>query len=114
METTNTAPNTGLLLKEYFASKRIYKSALARVLNRNLKTILSYEKNSTIQTSVLWEICFALKHNFFMDIASQLPQEFATNTPKNTDKEEQITELKQQIALLTAEKNILLEALKKG
>jgi hypothetical protein len=35
--------------------------------------LATYGKNSTLQTAILWEICHALKHNFFADIAAQLP-----------------------------------------
>jgi len=43
---------------------------------RTFRTLAGYEKNSAIQTAVLWELCHALKHNFFLDIACQLPAEF--------------------------------------
>ncbi len=63
------SPSTGKMLKEYIDKKRIFKSALGRVLNLNIKSILEYQKNDTIQTAILWDLSNALKHNFFMDLA---------------------------------------------
>ena len=55
----NTAPNTGELLKAFYKKRRIHKAALARILNRRGSTMAEFEKNASIQTAVLWEICHA-------------------------------------------------------
>lgn len=107
-----TAPNTGKLLTNFFDEKRIHKSALARAINRLPKTVYSYEKNSSIQTSILWEMCHALKHNFFDDIATMLPDTFTTNRPVATTFA-RIAELEQEIEILNREKLLLLEAMKR-
>jgi hypothetical protein len=104
--------HTGNLLKTYYAKNRIRKSPLARHLGRNVKTIADYLKNSTIQTAILWEISTVLKHNFFMDIAYRLPTEFTTDAPINTEKDERILTLEKQVELLTAERDVLLRAMK--
>ncbi|MFN8282869.1 MAG: hypothetical protein U0U67_06610 [Chitinophagales bacterium] len=68
------------------------------------------EKNKTIQTAVLWEICNALKHNFFLDLAAALPSIFTTNVPVDTTKDERITQLEKEIDLLKAKNEALMEA----
>ena len=110
---SNAAPNTGELLKTYFKQKRIRKAALARLLNRSSNTLVTFVKNETIQTAVLWEISNALKHNFFMDIAVQLPATYSVNVPPDTSKDERISQLEQEVALLKAEKQVLIEVAKR-
>ena len=104
--------HTGELLKAYFAAHRIRKSPLARHLGRRANTVLRYQKNATIQTAILWEISMALKHNFFMDIACKLPSDFTTYAPINDTNEKRIIELEDHIKILTAERDILLKAMK--
>ncbi|PWA06116.1 hypothetical protein [Flavobacterium psychrotolerans] len=78
MNIPDAAPNTGALLISYFKEKRIRKSALARMLKKSPSTLVSFTKNNTIQTTVLWEISHALKHNFFADMLLLFPNITAT------------------------------------
>ena len=106
------APNTGELLKIFFKQRRIRKAALARLMNRSFNTLSTYQKNDTMQTAILWEICHALKHNFFTDIAVQLPSTYTTQAPADTTQDDRIAALEQEIALLKAKIESLMEALK--
>ena len=108
--TERPAPHTGEMLKALYKKRRISKAALARKINRRASTLASFAKNHTIQTAVLWELSHALKHNFFADIAAQLPAEYATNVEANTTNTDRITQLERQVELLEAEKNVLLLA----
>jgi DNA-binding Xre family transcriptional regulator len=112
IDSQNATPNTGLMLTSYFKEKRIRKNALARMLNRNPSTLVSFTKNKTIQTTVLWEICHALKHNFFADIAALFPENFTNNVKPNTDAAERIAALELENVILKAEVAILLKAMK--
>ena len=107
-----TAPNTGELLKDFFKKRRIRKAALSRLINRSPKTLATYEKNSTLQTAILWEICHALKHNFFADIAAQLPPTYTTQAPADSTQDERIAALEQENTILKAKNEALMEALK--
>jgi len=104
LQPANPAPHSGQMLTTYIKQKRIYQNALARKLKRRAETIFDYKKRSTIQTAVLWDICHALNHNFFADIAAQLPPEFAA-APQAKDLK--ITELEQQVAELKNERDNL-------
>ena len=106
--------NTGHLLVKYFLAHRTRKAALARALNRDASSIMNYQKNATIQTAILWEISHVLKHNFFKDIAVTLPSDFTTYAPIESQKDERIAELETQLLQAQTERNILLEAMKKG
>ena len=104
-----TVPSSGALLKKYFKEKRISKAALSRKLGVDYDSILKYVKNDTIQTAILWNLCNALNHNFFMDIAVNLPKEFSTYADLYSEKDEKIKQLEQEITILKAEKDILLK-----
>lgn len=108
-----TAPDTGKMLRDYFAEKRIRKNALSRFMGKNISTLVVFQKNNSIQTKWLWELCHALQYNFFADIAAQLPGGFATKSA-STEQADKIAQLEQEIIMLNREKNLLLEALKKG
>lgn len=103
--------DTGAMLKKYFEDNRIRKSALARVLGRNIVTLNSYLKNKSMQTSILFELCHALEHNFFAEFASALPKHYSTNVAEDTTNADKIAELTLENQILKAEKAVLLQAL---
>lgn len=109
LNTAAPAPNTGEMLAKYITEKRIYQSALARLLNRNQSAISEFRQGTTIQTAILWEICHALKYNFFADIAAQLPAEYpfsATNADKE-QLEKEVDSLQKENAMLKMERDML-------
>jgi hypothetical protein len=103
----------GNLIKEYLDGKKIAKSALARKLNKTDATILYYQKQPSLQVHILQNLCHALQHNFFQDIAAQLPTSYSTSVPINHTKDDIIAQLQQEIIILKAEKEVLLQAFKK-
>ena len=109
----NATINTGALLKTYIDLKRIRRAALARILGKSLKSVMDYEKKDSIQTRTLWEICAVLKHNFFMDIALQLPKEFTCGTDIFEEKNQQIAALEKEVEQLKRDKEMLIEIIKK-
>ncbi|NJM78836.1 MAG: hypothetical protein HC854_03005 [Flavobacterium sp.] len=74
--------DTGKILADYIQSHKINKTELGNAINRRGIAILNYTRNSSIQTGILLEICYALKHNFFKEIADQLPEDFTTKVRK--------------------------------
>lgn len=62
---------------------------------------MQYTKRPSIQTKVLWQLCTAMKHNFFMDLAAQLPAGATTNAPDPT------LALQQRVAALEEENKLL-------
>lgn len=112
MSTTDTMPDIGKIITAYFQEKRIRKSALARLLKKNIKTVLNYQTSTSMQTKVLWELSHALKHNFFVEYSSLLPETFTSSIPINPDKDLRIAELEQQIKILEAEKAVLVSVMK--
>lgn len=107
-----TPIHIGELVKDYLKSKRIFKSALARKMNKRDTDILRYQKSESLKTEVLLGLCDALEHNFFADIAALLPAHYTIAAPIDTTKDIMIDNLNKQIELLKAREEVLLEAIK--
>ena len=101
----------GLLLKNYIDSNRIYKSPLARILNKQPGIILRYQKAASLKTNILFDLSHALHHNFFADIADTLPKEYTTDAVQNTTNTDRIAALEEEVKLLKAENATLLKAI---
>ncbi len=111
----NTSPHLGKLLKDYITKHKVYRSSLSRYMERQPSTIEYYLKQPTLQTAILWELSTALKHNFFRDLAAQLPQDFTTNAPDVTlPFKERIAALEEENKLLNAKLETLMAVVGKG
>lgn len=97
--------HTGKLLSDFISKNKIKKSTLGKNINRDGVSILKYMQNSSIQTGILIELSFALQHNFFQDIANQLPNTFSGNENKN----EEIETLKEEIKVLQIQNELLMK-----
>ena len=104
--------NTGQMLHDYFEAKRIRRAALARLLDINLPSLMAYEKKESIHTHRLLEISKHLQHNFFMDIAQQLPADYTTAEDLFAEKNQHIAQLEEELKMVKAERDILLKLLK--
>jgi DNA-binding Xre family transcriptional regulator len=118
MKVSENNIDTGMLIQKHLNRHRISKTYLGKKINRTGISIFRYTENVSIQTGILLDICHALKHNFFQDIADQLPKEFAVNNVPVDDVrlpiwEKETAELKERIKILEAEKAVLLEVFKK-
>lgn len=118
MKRSNYNIDTGRLIQLYLNDKRISKTSLGNKINRSGVSVLRYTQNFSIQTGILLDICHALQHNFFQDMADQLPKDFTvTNLPVDkkelTAWETEKAQLQQRIQILEAEKAVLLEAFRK-
>lgn len=103
----------GHLFKTFIKSRKISKAALARKINRDDSTILYYQKHASVQLAIVWQLSHALKHNFFADMAAQLPAAYTTNVPLDTAKDERIAELEEQLKLLQAKYEAVVEVVKR-
>ena len=106
-----TEVHIGAIIKAYIDTHGIFKSLVARKLNKRDSEILRYQKSASLKTEILLALCHAMKHNFFADVAALLPGDYSTDVPKDTTAEEQITQLKDQIKTLEAERNVLKQVL---
>ncbi|KJJ39569.1 hypothetical protein [Aequorivita vladivostokensis] len=99
--TQMTAPHVGQMLARRIKAQRISKAALARAVGRSGVTLLRFTQRPSLQTEVLWQLCTVMKHNFFLDLAAQLPPDFTTHAPDST------RPLQQRIAALEEENKLL-------
>lgn len=69
-------------------------------------------RNESIQTGILLDICYALKHNFFKDIANQLPDDFTTTNPTDksliSEKDQLIAQLQEENKVLKIQNDVLM------
>ncbi len=105
--------NFGALLGAYFKKNRIYKSALARKINRSDSTIGTFQKRPSLQSAIIEELSHAMKHNFFADLADLLPESYSKDETKWMEKDAKIASLEKEIEILKAEKEVLLVVLRK-
>ncbi len=99
----------GTLIHDFLEQRRTRRVVLARLLNIGIASLLEIEKKQTIQTDRLLDLCRHLNHNFFMDIAMQLPATYTTNKDIFAEKNQEIDRLKKEIEQLQIEKDLLLQ-----
>lgn len=105
----STLPHIGLMLKKHIGANHLYQSAWAKDQGVHAITVSSYLKKPTIQIDTMFDICKALKYNFFRNIADALPAElppFAVNKLQT-----ELDEVKKENEKLQMEVKILKEIL---
>jgi hypothetical protein len=107
-------PHCGNLLRNYFTKNRIHKAALARIININYGSLLDLEKRSSVQTRILWSLSIALKHNFFADIAQQLPESYSKPSPQEIALQQRIAELEEENKIFAAKLSLAESLLRKS
>jgi len=109
------SPHIGNMLQARIKFRRISRASVARLLKRAPQTFNEFTKRHTLQTEILWQICNAMKHNFFADLAAQLPADFTTYAPDPTlALQEALEQLKEENKLLNAQLATLKEVMRKG
>jgi len=105
--------DTGKIIGDVIKQKHISHPALAKMIDRIPLSVNLYTQKESIQTAVLIEICYALKHNFFSDLADLLPQEFSKNQPATdkilAEKDALIAQLQEDKKILNAQNDILIQ-----
>ena len=100
----NKMPHLGTMLKTYIKLHNIMMTHLAKSINRNITNISNFNKQPSFQTAILWELSHALNYNFFMDLAWELPPEFAAKPNQQTIL---IESLQKEIEALNRDKELL-------
>lgn len=106
-------PHLGQMLRHHLKTNKLYRSSLARALNRTDAAMLRYEKYPSLQARLLWELSMALKHNFFADIADQMPKGFTTEVVADTAKDDRITALEREVEILSKQLEVLKEVMRR-
>ena len=107
-------PDLGKTLGVFLTERRIRKNSLAQILKIDPTGVIRYTKKKSFQCTILWKLSYALNHNFFQDLAAQLPPQFTTNAPDPTlPLLEQIATLEEEIKLLSAKMETLKEVMRR-
>jgi DNA-binding Xre family transcriptional regulator len=109
MKTSKNNINTGVLLTDFIEKRFVNRTELATKINRTAQSITKYSQNSSIQTNILIEICHALEHNFFQDIANQLPENFTINPQWNSAYTQRLKDLEKENEVLKIQNELLMK-----
>ena len=101
------APNIGSMLRTHYNNRKINRATLARKLNLHRVTVAKYDARTSLQVRILWDVAVALQHNFFADIAAQLPQTYTTNIPEDTTQTQRIAHLEEENKILAGQLELL-------
>jgi len=77
-------PHIGEIYKKFVRKKPFPYVWVAKYLGKNESVVVRYARRESLQAYLLWELSHVLQHNFFQDLAAQLPKEFTTNAPDPT------------------------------
>jgi hypothetical protein len=88
---------------------------LARALSLTLSGLHYRIHAADMSVHTLWSVCRALKHNFFLDLASALPP-FDDDRQSETEKQlqQQVGELQRTVDALNIELNVYKNIVKKA
>jgi len=107
----NNAVHTGQLIKKIIEQKNLSPTKMAIGIGIPNTAIYAYIQRGSVQTSILINLCHAAQHNFFKDIANQLPNNYTQDASSSSEME--IVALKKEIERLNYENNLMKELLKK-
>lgn len=102
----------GNMLKAYIIEHKVSQASLARALGTKMSSISNYKAKESIQSKNLLKLCEVLKHNFFADIASQLPHSYTKNIETLQVDNQVLDTLKKENERLQIENNLLRELVK--
>ena len=110
-----TCPDVGKVIRTHIKKRRISKAALSRNVNHSHQALHSILQRHSLQLQTLWELCVAMRHNFLLDLAAQLPPDFTTYAPDPTlALQEELEQLREENKLLNAQLATLKEVMRKG
>lgn len=107
-------PSIGKELKAYFKKHRTRKATLSKIMGKSSNSIMRYQKQDSVTCRILWHLSLGLNHNFFADLAAQLPADFTTYAPDPTlALQEELEQLREENKLLRTQVETLKEVMRK-
>lgn len=108
--------NTGKIIERLMYQFKFSNLQIERAMGRPGSSMYKYIKNSSIQTGILIDLCYALKYNIFQEIANELPTEFAKIDKEAEEKlatkmnyEKRIADLEEENKILKAQLDIVMK-----
>ena len=100
--------STGKLLDAHLKNNQIQGERLANLIGVQGQTVSKYRSGSIMKSSTIEQICYALEHNFFQDMANHLPREFSVNATLNSANQELIAQLQEENKVLKIQNELLM------
>lgn len=108
METNHKKINFGYLLSSYMELRLVRSDKLGALIGKTSQTIANYKSSAELRSNTIEELCYALKHNFFQDMANQLPREFTVNPELNAENQSLIAQLQEENKVLKIQNELLM------
>lgn len=106
-------PHLGNILSRFYVERKVNKSGLARAIAKDKSTVQKYDTRASLPCRILWDISVAVKHNFFADLAAQLPETYTTNLPEDNTQAQRIAQLEEENKIMAAQLKMLKEVMGK-
>ncbi len=106
-------PHIGNMLNRFYIERKVNKAGLARDIKKSKTSVQAYETRDSLPCRVLWDISVAVKHNFFADLAAQLPETYTTNLPEDNTQAQRIAQLEEENKIMAAQLKMLKEVMGK-
>lgn len=103
----NTNYELGKMLRNYLIKRNLKRKAVALKCGLGENTVYNLELRQHMNTLSLFKLSHGMKHNFFADIAAQLPTDYTTDV--KDAKSEQITALQKEVEHLKMENKLMRE-----
>ena len=108
--------DTGKLIERLMYQFKFSNLQIERAMGRPGSSMYKYIKNSSIQTGILIDLCYAMKYNIFQEIANALPPEFAKIDKEAEEKlaakmnyEKRIADLEEENKILKVQLDIVMK-----
>ena len=108
--------NTGELIEQLLSRLKFTNAEIEKAIGRPGSSMYKYIRNTSIQTGILIDLCYALKYNIFQEIANKLPSEFL-KTDKDageklvfkTENEKRIADLEEENKIMKVQLDLLMK-----
>ncbi len=107
MKKSNHNINTGELIEKLISKLNLSNSELERAIGRPSSSLYKFIRSSSIQTSILIDLSYAMKYNIFQEIANNLPSDFVKTDIDAAAKQAEKQAYETRIASLEDENKIL-------
>lgn len=101
--------DVGTLLRNHLKVNLIQGQTLANRIGRTGQTVTLYQKDPDMRVATLENICYALEHNFFQDLANHLPPDFTVNAHLNSGNSQLIAQLQEENKVLRIQNELLMK-----
>jgi hypothetical protein len=108
--------NTGEIIENLTYKLKMSNVNIERAIGRSGSAMNRFIRKPSIQTSILIDMCYAMKYNIFQEIANALPSDFAktdnnaaAKLAEKQDYENRIGHLEEENKILKAQLEIVMK-----